>query len=99
MSCFSPNKGFNNRTWSRIQLNCSLSTTSNNMESNIAYKTKVLSYPNNSSRVTKQQRYSQIVRGNWNNRPRSWATQSDIYTNPNTLSEYPLRKCYIQPKI
>jgi hypothetical protein len=36
--------------------------------------------------LTKKQRYSQIAKGLWTNRTKSWATQTDIYTNPNVSS-------------
>jgi len=49
-------------------------------------KGNVLQYKKNSSNITKNQRYSQIARGSWTNRTTTWATQSDIYTNPNTSS-------------
>lgn len=50
-------------------------------------KGNVLQYKKNSSCLTKQQRYSQIAKGQWTNRNTTWATQSDRgYTNPNTQS-------------
>lgn len=51
-------------------------------DNNAAYKNFVLSYPNNSSRLTKNQLYSQTIRGNMYKKV--WATQSQTYTNPNT---------------
>jgi hypothetical protein len=49
-------------------------------------KGNVLQYKKNSSQLTKNQRYTQIAKGMWTNRTRTWATQSDVYTNPNTTS-------------
>lgn len=49
-------------------------------------KGNVLQYKKNSSNLTKQQRYSQIARGLWTNRTKSWATQSVSFTDPNTSS-------------
>jgi hypothetical protein len=49
-------------------------------------KGNVLQYKKNSSNLTKQQRYSQIAKGLWTNRTKTYATQSDVYTNPNVLS-------------
>lgn len=47
-------------------------------------KYDVLQYIN-SGQLTKQQKYSQIVKGKWANRTTVWATQSSSgYTNPNT---------------
>ena len=53
-------------------------------ELNMLRKGNILQYKNNSSNITKQQRYSQICKGAWTNRTTTWATQSDKYTNPNT---------------
>jgi len=60
------------------------------------YKGNILQYKNNSSNLTKNQKYSQISKGLWCNRTKCFATQSQTYTNPNTrqfqrvnYSEYP----------
>jgi hypothetical protein len=55
-------------------------------EAQLINKGNVLQYKKNSSNITKQQRYSQIAKGMWINRTKTWATQSDIYTNPNMTS-------------
>ena len=47
-------------------------------------KGNVLQYKNNSSNLTKQQRYSQIAKGQWTNRNTTWASQSVTTTMPNT---------------
>ena len=49
-------------------------------------KGNVLQYKINSSNLTKKERYSKIAKGQWVNRNTTWATQSQIYTNPNTTS-------------
>jgi hypothetical protein len=50
-------------------------------------KGNVLQYKKNSSNLTKQQIYSLIAKGQWTNRTKTWATQSDRgYTNPNNQS-------------
>lgn len=49
-------------------------------------KGNVLQYKKNSSNLTKKQRYSQIARGLWTNRTKSWATQGAAFTDPNTSS-------------
>ena len=49
----------------------------------LRYKLKVLQYHNNSSNVTRQQRYSQICKGMWTNRTTNWATQTETVTDPN----------------
>jgi hypothetical protein len=47
-------------------------------------KGNILQYKKNSSNLTKNQRYSQICKGAWTNRTKSYATQTQTYTNPNT---------------
>jgi hypothetical protein len=49
-------------------------------------KGNILQYKKNSSNLTKQQRYSQIAKGQWTNRTKSWASQTQTSTNPNTSS-------------
>lgn len=50
-------------------------------------KGNVLQYKKNSSNLTSWQKYSQIAKGQWTNRTKTWATQSTRgYTNPNNLS-------------
>lgn len=48
------------------------------------YKGNILKYKNNSSRLTKKQQYAQISKGLWCNRTKTFATQSQTYSNPNT---------------
>jgi hypothetical protein len=50
------------------------------------YKESVLKYTVNTSKVTKTQKYSQISKGLWSNRTKTFATQSQTYSNPNTTS-------------
>ncbi len=49
-------------------------------------KGNVLQYKNNSSNITKNQRYSQIAKGQWVNRNTSWASQTITTSMPNTQS-------------
>jgi hypothetical protein len=49
-------------------------------------KGNILQYKNNSANFTKKQKYSQISRGCGSSRKKCYATQSLIYTNPNTSS-------------
>ena len=48
------------------------------------YKGNVLQYKANSSNLTKQQRYSKIARDEWTNRTKTWSTQGQAYSQPNT---------------
>jgi len=52
----------------------------------IINKGNILQYKKNSSNLTKNQRYSKIAKGMWTNRTKTWATQSDVYSNPNMSS-------------
>lgn len=54
------------------------------MVSQMFAKGNILQYKKNSSNLTKNQRYSQIAKGMWVNRTKTYATQSQTYTNPNT---------------
>jgi hypothetical protein len=49
-------------------------------------KGNVLQYKKNSSNLTKKQQYAQVAKGLWTNRTKTWATQSETYTNPNTTN-------------
>lgn len=79
------------RVWSRVQGICStlpVDTTTPVEAGTIAMASKgnVLQYKKNSSNITKQQRYSQIAKGQWTNRNTSWASQTITTTMPNTQS-------------
>ena len=95
MSCLGPEYNPQPpRAWNRVQNSCStinenLGSAYSNYELIVIpqlYKGNILQYKKNSSSLTKRQRYSQIVKGLWTNRTKSWATQSQLYTNPNTSS-------------
>jgi hypothetical protein len=47
-------------------------------------KGNVLQYKKNSSNLTQLQRYSQIAKGMWTNRTKTWGSQSTTVTNPNS---------------
>jgi len=47
-------------------------------------KGNVLQYKKNSSNLTKNQRYSQIAKGMWTNRTKTWSSQSETVSNPNS---------------
>jgi len=81
------------RAWSRVENRCTFDTQYNEGYDPLVFarvaqinKGNVLQYKKNSSNLTKQQRYSQIAKGLWTNRTKTYATQSDVYTNPNVLS-------------
>jgi len=84
------------RAWSRVDSRCTYDTSVNDNSSGYdpfifhrlaqLNKGNVLQYKKNSTQLTKNQRYSQIAKGLWTNRTKTWATQSDTYTNPNTTS-------------
>jgi len=79
------------RVWSRVQGICSTLPvdTIGPLEAGaiaMLNKGNVLQYKKNSSNLTKQQRYSQIAKGQWTNRNTTWASQSVTTTMPNTQS-------------
>ncbi len=79
------------RVWSRVQGICSTLPVNTITEKEagaiaMASKGNILQYKNNSSNITKQQRYSQIAKGMWTNRNTTWASQTITTTMPNTLS-------------
>ena len=79
------------RVWSRVQDRCipdiNAETISNlKYDKQMLAKGNVLQYKKNSSNLTKQQRYSQIAKGQWSGRRKCFAAQSETYTNPNTSS-------------
>jgi len=47
-------------------------------------KGNVLQYKKNSSNLTQLQRYSQIAKGMWTNRTKTWGSQTVSVTNPNS---------------
>ena len=79
------------RAWNRVQSECSTNNDSGNnnaiiteLDKQMLLKGNVLQYKKNSSNLTKNQRYSKIAKGQWTNRTKTWATQSQTYSNPNT---------------
>jgi len=90
------------RVWSRVQDRCTFDNNSGNVFIPLLNKTvspleadyyfkqiakgNILQYKKNSSQLTKKQKYSQISKGLWKNRNKSFATQTETYTNPNTTS-------------
>ena len=55
-----------------------------NYQEKILYKGNILQYKKNSSNLTKNQRFAQISKGCGANRTKTFATQSQTYSNPNT---------------
>jgi hypothetical protein len=47
-------------------------------------KAEILQYKQNNSKLTKQQYYSLLAKGNGPSAKRAWATQGDAFTSPNT---------------
>lgn len=86
------------RAWSRVQI-CSLNLNGNfdPTQEIMRNKGNVLQYKKNSSNLTKQQKYSQIAKGMWTNRTKTWASQTQTSSNPNTNSL--LRVDYLETNI
>ena len=64
--------------------NQTVSQAQANYQEKLLYKGNILQYKNNSSRLTKKQKYTQLAKGLGPNRTKVFATQSETYTNPNT---------------
>jgi hypothetical protein len=80
------------RAWYRVENDCtSVNNINVSSQDLLSYyervaqvkKGNVLQYKKNSSNLTKKQQYAQVAKGMWTNRTKTWATQSDIYSNPN----------------
>jgi len=79
------------REWSRVENRCVFDDSSNTnvfleqkLLADMQYKGNILQYKKNSSSYTKKQIYSLIAKGKWLLRKKTYATQSDRYSNPNT---------------
>jgi hypothetical protein len=78
---------FPNDTYDSIYIpltNQTVSLAQANYEDKLQYKGNILQYKGNSSRLTKRQKYSQIAKCLGPSRTKTFATQSQTYTNPNT---------------
>ena len=51
-----------------------------NYQAQVISKGNILQYKKNSSQLTKKQKYTQICKGLWTNRTKSYATQTQTYT-------------------
>lgn len=81
MSCLGPNYNPNiTKAWTRFE-----NRVDSIQDSLMSLKGNVLQYKGNSSSLTKQQIYGKMAQGLWTNKKKGWGTQSDTYTNPNTM--------------
>jgi len=75
------------KDWYRVENKCTFDiSNSDYYKAQQLNKGNVLQYKKNSSGLTKKQKYSQISKGLWVNRTKTFATQTDTYTNPNMSS-------------
>lgn len=76
------------KAWYRVESPCPYGTIglSNLYETEMSRKGNILQYKINSSNLTKNQRYSQIAKGMWTNRTKTWASQTVNISMPNTQS-------------
>lgn len=72
------------RLWTRASNNCSYIYNFNNEDINMRRKAEILKYKKNSSNLTKKQQWSRLNRGFGPNRKKTWATQNQIISNPNS---------------
>lgn len=54
-----------------------------NYQNKLFYKGNILQYKNNSQKLSKKMKYSQIAKGFHSSRKKTFATQSQTYTSPN----------------
>jgi len=81
------NNTFNNTSVFLPLFNKYVSPTEIAGELQMYNKGNILQYKNNSSNLTKKQRYAQIAKGQWTNRTTTWASQNpNGFTDPNTGS-------------
>ena len=64
--------------------NQTVSLAQANYEEKLLYKGNILQHKNNSARLTKSQKYTQLAKCMGPSRTKVFATQSQTYTNPNT---------------
>ena len=78
------------RLWSRFNYVCpcpsgQVQCSTDFLKLDERRKAEILKYKVNSSNITKKQQYANAASNRWlTGRKRSWATQTDTYTNPNT---------------
>ena len=92
MSCYNSLPPNPPREWTRVENRCvSNETTIKPSEALLVamqYKGNILQYKKNSASLTKNQKYSLIGQGKWLLKRKTYATQSETYSNPNTNSLY-----------
>ena len=74
------------RLWTRFDNNCSFDTSTDPTifdKLNERRKAEVFLYKKNANPITKKQQYSNFSKGRNYTGKQSWATQTEIYTNPN----------------
>jgi hypothetical protein len=71
------------RLWSRFNINCSPYTNFTQEQLDMRKKAEILQYKNNSSKLSKKMKWSQLSKGINTYNKKTWATKSDTFTNPN----------------
>jgi hypothetical protein len=88
MSCYNSLPPNPTREWTRVENRCltdnSTISPSEALLDAMQYKGNILQYKNNSANLTKNQKYALIAQGKWLLRNKTYATQSETYSNPNT---------------
>lgn len=67
-------------------INQTVSLEEANYYNKLLYKGNILQYKGNSFQISKKQKYSKLAQGLGPNRKKTFATQSQTYSNPNTSS-------------
>lgn len=76
--------------------NSTITPANANLFNQILYKANILQYKNNSSNLSKNQRFAQIAKGKWVGK-KAYGTQGITYTNPNTSGLYRANAFAISP--
>lgn len=71
------------RLWSRFQINCSPYKNFTQEQLDMRRKAEILQYKNNSARLSKKMQWAKLSRGTNTYKKQTWATKSDVYTDPN----------------
>ena len=64
------------RTWARTDNSCAVENNYTQEQLDMRRKSEILQYKNNSTRLTKREKYAQIAKGRGPSRKTSWASQS-----------------------
>jgi hypothetical protein len=80
-------------------INQTVSLEEANYYTKLLYKGNILQYKGNSFQISKKQKYSKLAQGFGSNRTKTFATQSQTYSNPNKTSLLRVNSTQIQNSV